>query len=98
MTIKELHERLRLLEPDTRLAITAGEVRALLNYSMALVVEDLAKKAEEKVMDYKAVGITSLRVPDLLASHSVLDYIRKHSHYGAVLSFGDWPCTMEMDD
>ena len=98
MTIKQLHERLRLLEPEEKISITAGEVRALLNYSMALVVEDLAQKAEEKVMDYKAVGITSLRVPDLLAAHSVLDYIRNHSHYGAALSFGDWPCTMEIDD
>ena len=65
MTVKQLYERLRLMESDERMAITAGEVRALLNYTVAKTVEEIAQKSEEKVMEYKAVGLTGQEVPQL---------------------------------
>lgn len=98
MTVKELYERLRLMESDERMAITAGEVRALLNYTVAKTVEDLGRKAEEKVMEYKAVGLTGLQVADFLAVHSSLDYIHNHPHYGASKAYGEWDCVMELSD
>ena len=98
MDIKQLHERLRLLEPQERIAITAGEVRALMNYTMALVVEDMAVKAQQKVMEYQRVGLQGTTVPDFLATHSVLDYIHNHPHYGVAKQYGEWPCTMELDE
>ena len=98
MTVKGLYERLRLLEPHERIAITSGEVRALMNYVMALVVEDMAVKAQEKVMEYQRVGLQGTTVPDFLATHSVLDYIHNHPYYGAAKQYGEWPCTMELDE
>lgn len=98
MTIKQLHERLRLMESDEKLSITAGEMRALIHYSRAITVSELARKAEEKVMEYKAVGLTGQEVPNFLASHSVLDYIHNHPYHGAAKEYGEWPCDMEILD
>ena len=56
MDIKQLHERLRLLEPQERIAITAGEVRALMNYTMALVVEDMAGPHSSNAYGYERLS------------------------------------------
>lgn len=98
MTVKQLNERLRLMEPDEKMTITAGEIRALLNYTVAKTVEGLGRKAEEKVMEYKAVGLTGQEVPNMLGLHSVLDFIRNHPHYGASEAYGNWDCIVDIMD
>lgn len=98
MTIKQLHERLRLLEPHERIAITAGEVRALLNYSMALVVEEVGTIVSGARIGVRTNNLDADSGPAWEALCSVSYYIQDMPHFDMEKEYGEWPCTMELDD
>jgi len=98
MTVKDLDARLRLLESEEKITITAGEVRALLNYGMAKVATELGQEAEKQLVEYKRVGLSGASIPDFLATSSTLDYIKRHTHYGTVDEYGAWQVDMEIVD
>lgn len=98
MTIKELNQRLRLLEPEEKISITAGEVRALLNYSMALVVEEIGTMVSGVRIGVRTNNEEADSGPAWEALCSVSYYIQDMPHFDKAKEYGEWPCTMELDD
>lgn len=97
MTIKQLHERLRLLEPEEKISITAGEVRALLNYSIALAITEYSEKVSKHLSEQhkRAENCRYVHVARGIVGDERFLY---HSDYGMAKEYGEWPCTMELDE
>ena len=98
MTIKQLHERLRLLKPEEKISITAGEVRALLNYSMALVAEEVGTMVDGARIGARTNNLDADSGPAWEALCAISYYIHNHPYYGVAKRYGEWPCTMELDE
>lgn len=98
MTIKQLYERLRLLEPEEKISITAGEVRALLNYSMALVVEEIGNMVSGARIGTRTNNLDADSGPAWEALCSVSYYIQDMPGFDMAKEYGEWPCTMELDE
>lgn len=98
MTIKQLHERLRLLKPEEKISITAGEVRALLNYSMALVAEEMGTMVDGVRVGVRSMGQEADSGPAWEALCAISYYIHNHPYYGVAKQYGERPCTVELDE
>ena len=98
MTIKELNRRLRLLEPHERLGITAGEVRALLNYNVARVVEEIGTMVSGARIVVRTNNEEADSGPAWDALCFVFYYIQDMPHFDKAKEYGEWPCTMELNE
>ena len=98
MTIKQLHERLRLLEPEEKISITAGEVRALLNYNMARVVEEIGTMVDGAHAGARLASSEVVLGPAFDALRSISYYVQNMPGFDRAKEYGEWPCTMELDE
>ena len=98
MTIKQLHERLRLLKPEEKISITAGEVRALLNYSMALVAEEVGTMVDGAHAGARLASSEVVLGPAFDALRSISYYVQNMPGFAMAKACGARPCTMELDE
>ena len=98
MTIKELNQRLRLLEPEEKITITAGEVRALLNYNVARVVEEIGTMVDGAHAGARLAAQEADFGPALRALCSISYCVQHMPGFAMAKEYGEWPCTMELDE
>ena len=97
MTIKQLHERLRLLKPEEKITITAGDIRALMYYTSARAITEYSEKVSAHLSDQRkrAENCRYIHIARGIIGNKRYVY---HFDYGMDEEYGEWPCTMELDD